>query len=386
MTFFFDIKETAKYFCCVIGDFILKKNVEQVYCINSEILEFITLFEKIIANRLGDIGLIKSNKFVCNKVLDTKLNKHRLIYSQTNSKVNLWTDFLNKYAIDIYAVCIHYSKRYLNSEKYITSNRKKLENILYLKNNSVKKIIQQFSLNKFKTDSQKSITYENMEYLWYAYLKNEFLPTDIISSNEFHTLMQYEHNRNLPATFESNNDISKNQSLYYCLNHPDNDTITNVKEFLKEKLYHSDADQLEISELVEIYMEYVYTNPTLNISYTTNILNEKLMLDMVSYFTSFNIINDGKTIDCISCSLWDKKAELSAFIDLVKTQHNDKTKEIVENISFNDIYTKYCKYISHTGNVNKIVTKSYFINFVIKHIPENYIIFNKISKHYWSSN
>tara|TARA_B100000925_G_scaffold87523_1_gene63021 strand:- start:31776 stop:33419 length:1644 start_codon:yes stop_codon:yes gene_type:complete len=386
MTFFFDIKESAKYFCCVMGDFILKKSVEQVYCVNNEILEFITLFEKTIADRLGDIGLITSNQFVCNKVLDTKLNKHRLIYSQTNSKVTLWTEFLNKYAIDIYAVCIHYSKRYLNSEKYIASNRKKLEKILYLKNNSVKKIIQQFSMRKFKTDTQTSITYENMEYLWYSYLKNECLPADIISHSEFHALMQYERHGDGQITSDNNDDINKNNKSYTSLDHPDNDTITNVKQFLDENLQHSECDQIEISELVEIYIEYVYTNPTLNISYTTDILNEKLMLDMVSYFTSFNIINDGKTIDGISCSLWNKKEELSSFIDMVKTQHNDKTKEIVENISFNEIYTKYCKYISHTGNVNKIVTKSYFINFIIKHIPENYIIFNKISKQYWSSN
>ena len=383
MTVFFDIKESAKYFCCVLGDFILEKNVEQVYCINGEILEFLILFEKTILNRLGNIGLVNSNRFVCDKVLNTcKLNEHRVIYSRTNSKISLWTEFLNKYAIDICAVCIHYSKRYLNSEKYIASNDKKLENILYLKNNSVKKMVQQFSLKNFKSDLQKTITYENMEYLWYTYLKNEYLPTDIISNKEFHFLMQSACYSNIPNAGNNKDD----QTSYLCITHPDNGNITNVKQFLDEKLENNDSDQLEISELVEIYIEYAATRPPLNISCTTNMLNETAMLDIVSYFTNFNIINDGKTIDGISCSLWNKKGELSSFIELVKTLHNDKTKEITENISFNEIYTKYCKYISHTGNVNKIVTKSYFINFIIKYIPEKYIIFNKILKQYWNGN
>jgi hypothetical protein len=376
MTYFFDVKETAKYFCCALGDFILKKNIDQVYCINREILEFLTLFEKTIANRLDNICLVESNNFVCNKILSTcSLNEHRIIYSQNNNKACLWSDFLNKHAIDIYAVCIHYSKRYLNAEKYI-SHHKSPEKILYFKNNTVKKMIERFSLNNFKIQPNKSITYENMEYLWYTYLKKQHIPP-CINRETLHAFMELysKHNNNV-----------KNNSVYLCISHPDNDNITNVKRFLDEKLHYNVNEQLEISELVEIYLEYASENiQSATIFEDGNTIDEYLMSDIISYFTDFNIINDGKTIDGIRCILWDKKGELSSFIELLKTNHKNGTRGIVDNISFNEVYTKYCKYISHTGNVNKIVTKSYFINFIIKHIPEKYIIFNKISEQFWTS-
>ena len=60
-------------------------------------------------------------------------------------------------------------------------------------------------------------------------------------------------------TTDNNDDINKNEQSYTSLDHPDNDTITNVKQFLDyENLQHSESDQIEISELVEIYKLNMY--------------------------------------------------------------------------------------------------------------------------------
>ena len=68
----------------------------------------------------------------------------------------------------------------------------------------------------------------------------------------------------------------------------------------------------------------------------------------------------------------------------MKSSHQDGSWVIEENLSFNTIYTKYCKYTSNNGNVNKIVTKKYFIEFILSSIPENNIRYNKILQSYWS--
>ena len=44
MTYFFDYKDDAKYFCCILGDLILNKESNKVFCINENLLNFINIY------------------------------------------------------------------------------------------------------------------------------------------------------------------------------------------------------------------------------------------------------------------------------------------------------------------------------------------------------
>ena len=361
MTYFFDSKDNAKYFCCILGDLILGKKIDNVFCINSNLYQFITTFQNIINGTIDNVSIL-NDKFTINELnLNVDIKTHRILYSSNVDKLCLWNDFLNRHAIDIYVVCIHYSRRYLNSEKYL-NHHKTPHHILYLKTNDVKNIVKTFGLQKISVDQNSSITYENMKFLWYKYLKSKQIPTNIIPIPSLHKEM---------LSYAKYDTINSN---YLCVSHDDNKLIINIKQFMDSYIVNDSFDQLEISEIVEIYKnQHDHDN-----------INESIMIEIIKYFTQYTFVNDDKTITNVKCLLWDKKGELFNFIDLMKSSHQDGSWVIEENLSFNTIYTKYCKYTSNNGNVNKIVTKKYFIEFILSSIPENNIRYNKILQSYWS--
>ena len=363
MTYFFDSKEDAKYFCCILGDLLLNKTTDNVFCINYNLLQFITTFQNIITNTINDNVSTMEDKFTINKLNSSvDIKNHRILYSSNVDKLCLWNDFLNRHAIDIYVVCIHYSRRYLNSERYLT-HHKAPQHILYLKNNNVKTIVESFGLKEISVQPNNSITYDNMNFLWYTYLKSKHIPINIISVELLHNeMLNY-------AKYDTPNNI------YLCVNHPDNSLIVTIKDFIKDCVVKDTSDQLEVSELIEIFKDRSNSD-----------IDENTMIEVLKYFTDYEFINDDKTINGIRCLLWDKKGEIDNFIKLMKQSHQDNSRVITENLTFNTIYTKYCKYTSNNGNVNKIVTKKYFINYILNYIPETCIRFNKILQSYWTTN
>ena len=60
----------------------------------------------------------------------------------------------------------------LNSEKYLT-HHKTPSHILYLKTNNIKTIVETFGLYHITVEQNSTITYENMKFLWYKYLKSK---------------------------------------------------------------------------------------------------------------------------------------------------------------------------------------------------------------------
>ena len=364
MTYFFDYKDDAKYFCCILGDLILNKQIDNVFCINENLLNFIISFQSIIEDSIdSNVFIYKSKHFSINKIISSfDITKHRILYATNTNKLSLWNDFLNRHAIDIYSVCVHYSKRYLNSEKYLT-HHKTPSHILYLKTNNIKTIVETFGLYHITVEQNSTITYENMKFLWYKYLKSKQIPTNIIYDSRLHKdMLNY-------AKYDTIN------SKYLCVNHPGNSLIITIREFIDNCIEQQDNDQLEISEFIEIYQQ----------QYNLQIVDENSVVEVIKYFTDYKLENDDKTINNVKCLSWDKKGELNMFINMMKTSHNEGSHPIQEILSFNAIYTKYCKYTSNNGNVNKIVTKKYFINHILSTIPNKFIYFNKVLQTFWSN-
>lgn len=359
MTYFFSSKDDAKYFCCIIGDIVLNKSIDVNICINDNLHYFISTFEAIIQKVLGEIYPNNFDEyFLCDTIIKSKkIEDHRILKSTTENQHYLWNDFLNKHAIDLLAVCIHYSRRYINSENYLT-HHKNSKTILYLKNNTSVKMIEDFCLNSLNVKKDSSINYENMDYLWHHFLKKNHIPGNLITHSTFHktikTYVQYDHlNKQYLSIFHANGSI-----------------IQDVKHFLKTELVNDVEDELEISELIAIFEEQHYS------------VNEDTMIDLVKYFTKCKLTIDNKLIKSTRCKLWDKKGELNTFISIMK-QGATSNYPITTDLSFNTIYTKYCKYTSNNGNVSKIVTKKYFVDYIINTIPNEFIVFNKVIKDFW---
>lgn len=363
MTYFFETKDDAKYFCCVIGDIVLNKHKHTNinFCINDNLFCFINRFNIIVTQGLR--GLLScelnNNTFLNNTIgKSTNLNHHRIIKSKQENQQYLWNDFLNKHAIDLLVVCIHYSKRYLSSEHYI-KHHKEANTILYLKDHTAKQMVEEFCLNHLTIKKESEITYDTMEFLWHMFLSNKYIPPNIVTKQELHqfikSYIKYDH-----------------QHLkYISIFHDDSQLINHVKTFLNITLVADPNDELEVSELIAIFEEQQYD------------VNESIIVELIKYFTSYNLANDNKTIQSVRCELWDKKGELKKFIDVMKQGATSSDYPITQNLTINAIYTKYCKYTSNHGNVRKIVTKRYFVSNIMGYIPETYILFNKIDQRFW---
>jgi hypothetical protein len=358
-TYFFESKDDAKYFCCVIGDIVLNKKNNIDICVNNHLIDFIETFDIVIGGELGELYDYYSNQLSKEIVHSNALNNHRIIKSTSEDQQYLWKGFLNKHAIDILIVCIHYSKRYVSSENYI-KHHKSSATILYLKNNNVKEIVQDFCLNDLTVRKNVSINYENMEYLWHTFLDEKQIPKNVLTSTELHRYTQ--------SYVKYDNDNMNYLSIF----NKDSQMIQDVKQFLKTELVIDINDELEISELISIFEESYYS------------VDESKMISLLKYFTMCSMTLDNKIIMDTRCLLWDKKGGLDTFIKIMK-KGAVANYPINKNLSINTIYTKYCKYTSNNGDINKIVTKNYFVNYIIKKIPSECIIFNKISSMYWYS-
>ena len=131
------------------------------------------------------------------------------------------------------------------------------------------------------------------------------------------------------------------------------------------------CDELEISEIHKI----LQNNNECSIT-------ESLLEDLISHYTSYRS-EDGKTINNISCNLWNKQQEI-----LESFENKFNKPEIIENnpnnyISIYDAYILYCKY---SNNNNKILTvsKKYFEKNIVKLLPNEFIWNNNILLSYWN--
>jgi replication factor C subunit 1 len=125
-------------------------------------------------------------------------------------------------------------------------------------------------------------------------------------------------------------------------------------------------------------------------------LNDKQILDLISYYYPDIEIEKDKYICKIKCSLWDKQIDIQVALDNLKdtmrlkyyTEYNNVSNyERVtspidgRNISIYDAYNYYCRFFS-TINGKLIVSKSYFEKYIMEILCE-YIIDSKYISSDW---
>ena len=103
---------------------------------------------------------------------------------------------------------------------------------------------------------------------------------------------------------------------------------------------------LEIEEILNLFKNFS--------GKSCSNINEDEILNLIKHFYPDIIIENNKYILCISCTLWDKKKELSDFLDLIKLESH--------NINSDNLYNQYLDYNKKTSKKNKfpIINKNYF--------------------------
>ena len=325
----FPSKNWAKYFLTVIGDLILKKDIQQnlIYFFTYENKELIKQFALFCNNCCG-INLHNNFKF---KYHDHVYENCRLI--SCNKINNTFLEFFKKNTMDFLCIATHYSNRYKNSEEFLSKirDKKMKSNVLYLKQNNVNDIIQDFLNTSMIKNENSKISFKNVVFVWKKYLQLKHLPNIIFHQNligQLKETLYYNQEQNV---------FTNITSLY--------SPVMNVFLDFWEKNMIVDENEIEF-ETPEILSLIYKHSPQKNLDE----LDEILLLEMIKHYFPEVIIEEHKYITQFSCKLWDKSQDILTAL----TQYKTETTNI-------GAYEYYCQFFK---DKDLVVSKRYFDKFV----------------------
>ncbi len=333
----FKSKNHIKHFLTILGDNILGKKDNLIYLVDHS-------FKPLIQTLSHHIFFFYNKNFTdCFKFKysDHKYDLCRIINIHNS---NFDYTFIKNHILDIIAVSCHYSKRYGSADLFLqTCNNSPFSNsVLYLKDKSPKNIVQNFLSDMTTNDTESSIEFKNMYYIWRQYLKNNMLPM-IISQNNLKSILSD------LLTYDHTNDTCLNIKCKY-----DTHWI-HFQTFWTQNITVNDDDDnnYEISEITTLFNDWCISN-----SLSININEDELKEILFWNNPNLHIEND-KHIHNITCKLWDKKTQIDISIQSME-------QGLCGSFNTLDTYKYYCKFIAKNYNGKYIVSKSYFDKYLDK--------------------
>lgn len=340
----FKTRVETKYFLCILGDNILKKNKNEItYLISDRSSKFITHIGDCYKDYFKDKSIISS--FL--KVFKYK-NKNRLLDFNLNVENEFcWKFFIDNFILNLVAVAQHYSIRYANSEKYLKTRIENNEKILLLDNDGDEhdlnlKLITYFYDKSIDQDIKSFITVDELYFLWRTFMNKENIPFIFTKDTIINKLLIY---------FQSNGIFVKEKKIH-CITNKKIKLLREFNKFWKENIHKEGNEELEISELKYLFKLVNKKN-----------CKEKDLEDILYYAYDIFMLNK-KTILGYSSILWNKKESI---ITALKKCSIEITSDYI------DLYKQYCKCLKDSDN-DLIVSKSYFmknINSILTEFASN---------------
>lgn len=310
----FETKADAKYFLCVLGDNMLKKNNQLIHFMDPNAKPFLREITNVAQYLIG----ANPSSSIKYKYYEHEYKYCRFIRVNEVAVHNesSWMSMLKTYTLDLLCVAGHYSDRYNSSDEYLEKmcNEQGLVNhALCLKSKTPADMVDWFLTEYIlvvqpgTTLTSPSISWKNMQYLWKRFLDERRLPTIMFQQKLKGVVCEKIH------TYSGETDSFQNVSSKYL------PVIQNFLAFWEETIViereHNVLAEYEIDELW-----ILYKNWSSNIS----LLNEKEMIDLISYFFPGVEIEQNKYITGVRCVLWDKQLDIQTAID--QLIENEKTK------------------------------------------------------------
>jgi len=349
----FKDKDGAKYFLTIIGDSILKKNENLIYIISPNAKNICNEIFAQSYNLLG-MHIFNSIKF---KYYDHSYLDCRLIMINDNTNKYIIDKPFYKHMMDLFCVACHYSNRYQNADKFLSTcgNEKLIEHTLYLKNNTLDNISDNFISSSLEVCNGSSVKWKNILYLWKVYLDKLSIPNIAFASKLKSTLIQkLEYN--------------ESQDTFFNITSAHLPIVSNFLKFWEENMIKDDEEyELEIGEICTLFKNWSGKN---------TYINEKTITDLIQHFYSDIQIEDEKYINQMSCKMWDKNSDIINTIEKYKTSKKDC--QYPDNI--NNLCTYY---YTSLKNKSLIASKRYVEKFIVDYIGEHIDSNNLIMPTLW---
>jgi hypothetical protein len=384
----FRSRTETKYFLTILGDNILRKNTNIIHYIDAKSKHFIRNFNNFCQMWIGQ-NFYQTFK---HKYHDHDYNDCRVITISDFVKVEtVWNSIITQTGLDAICVACHYSERYGSSDNYAiqySNDADLIHDVFYLKQNTTADIIKTFVSEYLNIEPRNQlistdtlsrntqITWRDMQYLWKNFLESRRLPSIMF----FQTLKT----QLVTSLAQYYNEVT-DSFIGICSKH-----LPEIQKFLAywEETIVVDENEMdfEIEEIIILFRKWCTTNN----EQATN-LNDKQILDVISYFYPHLEIERDKYVSHIRSTLWDKQLDIQIALDNMKNSIREKNVQsngvqspsLRSNISIYDAYRFYCKYYSNLSSVNKlIVGKAYFEKYVFDNLSQ-YIVDSRFLSYEW---
>jgi hypothetical protein len=359
----FRTRDCAKYFLTVIGDVILKKtvcisagNVEPVYIATPKARQFIKGLSQECSTLFGT-SLLSAFKF---KFYEYAFGECRLL-DMNDVAIDAYSEPFKHRMIDIFCVAAHYSQRYENAEAFLNTQCKDTvthQRVLYLKHHPQDKLIAKFVATcEPSPQSNMSVSWKNMLYLWKVFIDEERIPNVFFVHALKARLVQC-----LPNYSETSDAFLQLTSKHLPL-------VARFNDFWTQTIVANanDEDELEIDEFTALFKRHHYqqvmqqslqsgqASPQLQSHNHT----DAAFLGLIRHFCPDVVIENDKYLMHVSCALWDKRGEV-----LTAMQEHVAEAHTATAVSVYKAYECYChkqRAKNHASNAHHlIVSKKYF--------------------------
>lgn len=345
----FKTRVMAKYFLCVVGDGLLKKNENLIYITSSDVKSFVLDIAASANSLFGQNAVASSFKY---KYYDHSFSDCRLIATQFPINDKVWEGGLRKHMVDVLCVAAHYSDRYGSADDFMAQHRDTCDgrHALYLTTRTNCSFITDFIRSHLSPSTQASCTIssKSMTFLWKNYLARLGVPS-VIFASQVKALLQER------LSFDTEEDTYTHVTSSYL---PSASAFT---EFWRNEISitEDDDEELEIEELLTLLRAH---NRKIFGSVTTNEL-----LSMLGHFCPEVTVDDDKYIQCAAGKSWNKKGQISDFLATLRDQLPDQIEEHATAIP---MFKAYERYAAHMRNKQPMVSKRYFERYVGEYLAE----------------
>jgi len=408
---FFESKTKAKYFLCILGDSLLKKETNLIHFIKPISKNFIQYLNEQSNQYIG-INLNNSFKYKYHE--HDYVNCRMVLVNESIKNETLWKSILQNHALDIICVASHYSTRYVSSDEFIIKYNNNLElynSIFYLQERTHLDMVKQFvsaylqlprsrsgsgelsniSFNndlvgEITTTSTIIMSWKNMHFLWKHYLVSLNLSAIMFQQTLKQLLTEY-----LKDYYFQDSDLFKGIFSKYL------PSIQQFIQFFDETIVEDGMEtDFEIDELLWVFKFWLTKKNESNSQ-----LSDCQILDIIRYYYPNIMVDQDKFIHHIRCTLWDKQMDIQIAIDdmhnnlhnqnlITLTMFQNEIPNEIPNTSIYDMYIYYCKYYNnlyaetlvvqnYLVRPGFIVSKSYFDKYIMDRYAEYVVDVNMLS-------
>jgi len=392
----FESRTEAKYFLTVIGDCVLKKNVNQpMYFINANIKKLVLLIDSIAYVTTGNSIM---NNFISKYHDSHNITNYRLIKTNENAiSYDLIKDALNKIGIDLLCIAAHYSERYTNSDNYLLTkaDEQVKQYAQFFCQNTTDKIVDNFikqCINIKQGQSETNtvnnvytLSWKNMHYIWKLYLSSINVPNMIYTNN----LKDVLKTKLVFTETLIEDDVVNKEPIFLNVTSKYLPSVSNFLAFWEKHITILSGiqetvndDEYEIDEIVSLYKISDYKNV---------FISDKDIIKMIHHYFSPQVeVIDNKYITNIACNLWSKHDDILKFLENYKNNVNNIKKKN-DLISFDELYKSYKSFcqakqlVDNDKRLLPIVSKQFFEKYVCQELSEH-IKYEKFVSSEWNNN